>query len=576
MTTCDLVFPLVAHRERILTLGMLLMVTGCSTPEPPAAPDPAGPVFTDVTEAAGLSGFRHETGGYGQSLMPEIVGGGGSFIDYDGDGWQDLLLVRGGIWPHHETRFVQAVHLYRNDRKGGFVEVTDEAGLAGVEAYAFGAFVADTDNDGDEDFLLTTLHRDLFFRNNGGRFTEVGQAVGLGAVSVWSTSAAFFDGDRDGWLDVYVGSYVDWTPETDLRCMYHGEKVFCTPQEYVGRASRYYRNNGDGTFEDLTAEAGFLDGVDTTLDKTLGVAVLDFNGDGWPDITTGNDTENNMLFMNRGDGTFQETALASGVAVSQHGVPTAGMGVDVGVVDSSGAITIFVGNFSEEPVSVFTYIGNRQFVDRTAISRLAYPTNLTLTFGLTLADIDLDTDLDLVTANGHVLTHIAKISEAVAFRQPAQLFLNRGNGVFDEFVAEVSPFANRLVARGLSYADYDRDGDIDILLVENGGPAHLWRNDTGGQFLRIQLRGVASNRQGIDARITAVVPGLRMERWVRTGGSYLASSEKWVTFGLGAHNKVDTMRVEWPSGRVDLFVDLEANREMIITEGKDTYETAVR
>ena len=556
--------------------GMLLVLIGCAGPEQPATPDPVGPVFTDVTELAGLGEFRHETGGYGQSLMPEIVGGGGGFIDYDGDGWQDILLVQGGIWPHHETRFVQAVRLYRNDGNGGFTEVTEEAGLAGVEAYAFGAFVADIDNDGDEDFLLTTLHRDLFFRNDGGRFTEVGREIGIGEASLWSTSAAFFDADRDGWLDLYVGSYVDWTPETDLRCMYYGEKVFCTPQEYVGRASRYFHNNGDGTFTERTAEAGFLDGVDTTLDKTLGVAVLDFNDDGWPDIATGNDTENNMLFMNRGDGTFVETALASGVAVSQHGVPTAGMGVDAGVVDSSGNVTIIVGNFSEEPVSVFTYIGNRQFVDRSAISRLAFPTNLTLTFGLILADIDLDTDLDLVTANGHVLTHIAKISEAVAFRQPAQLFLNRGNGVFDEFVAEVSPFANRLVARGLAYADYDRDGDIDILLVENGGPVHLWRNDTGGAFLRVRLEGVESNRQGIDARLTAVVPDLAMKRWVRTGGSYLASSETWVTFGLGAHNKVDTLRVEWPSGRVDTFVDIAANQEIVITEGKDTYETAVR
>ncbi|MEZ4700007.1 MAG: CRTAC1 family protein [Rhodothermales bacterium] len=559
-----------------ILVGAALALAGCGGSEPEPEMTAKAP-YVDVTEAAGLSAFRHETGGYGQSLMPEIVGGGGGFIDYDGDGWPDVLLVQGGIWPHHETRVVQAVRLYRNLRDGRFAEVTDEAGLAGVTAYAFGVAVADTDNDGDEDFLVTTLHRNLFFRNEGGRFVEASKDAGLADGSVWSTSAAFLDADRDGWADLYVGNYVDWTPETDLRCMHKGKKVFCTPQEYTGRASQYYHNNGDGTFTNRTREAGFLAGVDTTLDKTLGVAVLDFNEDGWPDITTGNDTENDFLYVNQGDGTFRESGLQSGVAVSQHGTPRAGMGVDAGVVDSSGNVTIFVGNFSEESVSVFRYQGNEQFEDRSAISRLAYPSNLNVTFGLALLDVDLDTDLDLLTANGHVLTHINEVSQAIQFRQPAQLFLNRGNGTFDEYRAAEGPLTARMVARGLAYADYDRDGDVDVLLVENGGPAHLWRNETdAGRYLRVRLIGQRSTRDGLDAQVTAYVPGLAMGRWVRSGGSFLSSSEKWVTFGLGAHDRVDSLRVVWPSGVVDRFMNVAAGQELVIREGNPTFESSAR
>jgi hypothetical protein len=557
-------------------LIQLILLAGCGTPERPVPPGPRFG-FTDVTAAAGLSDFKHETGGFGQSLMPEIVGGGGGFIDYDDDGWVDILLVQGGIWPHVERRFVQAVQLFRNDRNGAFVEVTEEAGLAGVAAYAFGVAVADTDNDGDEDFLLTTLHRNLFFQNEGGRFREVGREAGLARHDVWSTSAAFFDADRDGWLDLFVGSYVDWTPENDLNCLHRGKKVFCTPQEYIGRASHFYRNNGDGTFAERSREAGFWSGVDTTRDKTLGVAVLDFNEDGWPDLATGNDTENNHLFENLGDGTFRETGMPSGVAVSQHGVPTAGMGIDAGVIDSTGRVSIVVGNFSEESVSLFTYAGNRQFVDRAATSRLAYPTNLTLTFGLALADFDLDADLDLVLGNGHVLTHINEMAQAITFRQPSQLFLNRGDGNFELYRATGGALTDSLVVRGLAVTDYDRDGDIDVLAIENGGPAHLWRNEaSGAHFLRVRLNGVVGNRDGLDGHLVAVTDGRAQHRWIRGGGSFLASHEKWATFGLGIHTEVDTLRVFWPSGAIDVFTDVAADQEIEITEGTGRYENTPR
>lgn len=583
----------VAHRsQRLLSILLFILLTACSGQEEAPSGGPPDPVFTDVTAQAGLSGFKHETGGYGQSLMPEIVGGGGGFIDYDGDTWPDILLVAGGKWAHRVENDVDVVRLYKNQGDGTFQDVTGEAGLEGTRAYGFGVTVADYDNDGDDDFFLTTLHENMLFQNQGGRFENVAPGAGLADASVWSTSAAFFDADRDGWLDLFVGNYVDWSPETDLECLHNNQKVFCTPQEYTGRASRFYQSNGDGTFRDRTAEAGFWTNVDTTRDKTLGIAVFDYNRDGWPDVTTGNDTENDMLFRNRGDGTFEEIGLQSGVAVSSHGAPRAGMGIDTGVVDSTGRVSIFVGNFSEETVSVFRYTGNDQFEDRAAISRIAFPSNLTLTFGLVLVDIDLDADLDLLTANGHVLTHIREISEAVTFRQPPQLYLNRGDGVFDEFAAPGSPLQTPMVARGVAHADIDKDGDADILFVENGGPAHLLRNDTdAGNWLRVHLVGTKSNRDAIGTHVVAEVygvttpgvtpsgvtpsgvtpSGVTQHRTVRTGSSFISQSEKTLTFGLGSHEAVDRLRVTWPSGDSSTFTDVAAGQEILIEEGAGTY-----
>ncbi len=570
----------------VMLLGWMLLATmGCTGDEstPGTSPQAASgaPSFEEVTAGSGLTSFKHDNGGYGQSLMPEIVGGGGGFLDFDNDGWQDILLVAGSKWMHQTDEHIQGLYLYKNLGNGQFEDVTEIAGLSNVYAYGFGVNVADYDNDGDADFFLTTLHQNKLFRNDGGQFMEVGEEAGIADVSVWSTSSVFFDADNDGWLDLYVGNYVEWSPESDLNCEYEGEKVFCTPQEYSGRASHFYHNNGDGTFSNQTAERGFWTGVDTTLDKTLGVAMFDFNEDGWIDITTGNDTENDMLFINNGDGTFSEAGLQSGIAVSQHGVARAGMGLDTGVVDSTGLVSIFVGNFSDETVSVFRYRGNGQFWDRAAISRLSMPSMRTLAFGLTLADFDLDTDLDLLTANGHVLMHINRIQQAVTFRQPPQIYLNRGNGIFDEFTDRSSGLAKPMVARALAYADYDRDGDLDVLFVENNGPAHLFRNNTaGGASLRIRVVGTAVNRDAVGVRVQAVVDGLTMERLVKTGSSFLAASEKTLTFGLGRHNKVDTLRVFWPPNagnapRVDEFYDVKGKQTVLLKEGAESYETGV-
>ncbi|MCH8960246.1 MAG: CRTAC1 family protein [Bacteroidetes bacterium] len=531
-------------------------------------------VFTDVTEAAGLGAFRHENGAVGKKWYPEMMGSGGGFIDYDGDGWLDVLLMGGGHWNGPADPGYRALWLYRNNGDGTFSDRTEEARLADVVAYTIGFAAADYDNDGDQDFVLMNLDENMLFRNEGGVFTEVGKQAGLSEHNEWGSSALFFDADRDGHLDLYAGNYVDWSPETDKFCPPGGVvKLYCIPANYDGIPSRYYRNNGDGTFADRTTEAGFLAGIEPARDKTLGVAEADVNNDGWPDLFVANDTERDQLYENNGDGAFTEKGIRSGIAFDQHGKPRAGMGIDVGVVDSSGQPSMFVGNFSDETVGVYRYTGGGLFMDRAQTSKIGHPSLSTLTFGLFLFDADLDTDLDLFVANGHVQTHIERMVEGVTFRQRAQLFLNQGNGLFDEVTPADGPFTQEMVARGAAYADYDQDGDLDILITENNGPAHLWRNDTaGGHFLRVRLEGRASNRDALGARVVVVVGDLKMERRIRTGSSYLSQSETVAVFGLGNALAVDTLVVTWPSGRVDRFADVDANQELRIIEGAGTFE----
>ena len=537
--------------------------------------------FTDVTAEAGLEAFRHNHGGFGQAWAPEIVGAGAGFFDYDGDEWLDVVLVGGGPMADRNDGLVPALWLYHNNGDGTFSLVTRDAGLGGRVEHGFGITAADYDNDGDQDFVLTSLQENRLFRNDPGSgagvrvFTEVGRQAGIADHAAWSTSALFFDADRDGWLDLFVGNYVDWSPEKDLYCAFEGEKVYCTPEGYAGIASRFFHNNGDGTFSDRTQEAGFAAGIDATLDKTLGVAELDFNNDGWPDLVVANDTERDLLYVNNGDGTFTEKGVSSGVAFDRHGKPRAGMGIDTGVIDSSGQTSIVVGNFSDEMAGVYRHTGGGLFIDRAASSRIGHPSLRTLTFGLFLFDVDLDGDLDFFAANGHVQTHIERMLEGIRFRQPAQLYLNRGDGRFDEYLPEGGPLTHPLVARGAAYADYDRDGDLDVLITENNGPVHLWRNDLAdGRSLRVRLEGRQSNRDGIGARLVATVGTLQMERRIRTGSSYLSQSEKVATFGVGRAEKVDTLRVYWPSGTVDQFVEIEANQEIRILEGTGTFEQA--
>ncbi len=544
---------------------LVLLLASCS--DEPIAVEESSLVFTDISLEAGLADFRHTNGGFGEALAPEIVGGGGGFVDYDSDGLVDIVLVGGGAFEEFPVAG-PALRLYRNLGMGRFEEVTEESGLWLFRTYGFGVTAGDYDNDGDQDLFLTTLYSDLLLRNDDGVFVEAAREAGIGAIKEWSTSALFFDADLDGYLDLYVGTYVDWSPEKDQYCGFEGEKVYCTPELYDGIWGRYWHNNGDGTFTERTAESGFTSGIDAVRDKTLGVAELDADSDGWPDLVIANDTERDLLFVNNGDGTFTEFGIRSGIAFDQHGKPRAGMGIDVGVVDATGEQSVFVGNFSGETVGVYRHTGNGLFIDRAAVSRIGRPTMKTLTFGLFLFDVDLDADLDLFIANGHVQTHIEHIVEGITFRQLPQLFLNDGRGFFEELMQNRGILARKLVGRGAAYADIDRDGDLDVLVTENNGSAHLWRNDvTEGHWLRVTLEGRISNRDGYGTQVEVFTGGTSQVRRVRSGSSYLSHSDPAAVFGLGALERVDSLRVDWPSGIVDRFELLDADRHVHVIEG---------
>ena len=527
-------------------------------------------VLTDVTGEAGLSGFKHDNGEAGDKYYAEQMGSGGGFIDYDSDGWLDILLMGGGQWDRAPFSWYQSLWLYRNLGDGTFREVTAEAGLAAIEAYTLGMAAADYDNDGDTDFLLTNLNENMLFRNDGGVFVEVGQAAGLSDMDEWSSSAMWIDGNKDGSLDVYVGNYAYWYPETDKFCPEGGTvKLYCVPADYEGVSSRYYESQGDGTFAERTQ----ANGLQHDLGKALGAAEWDFNLDGWSDFVVANDGEGDLLFLNNGDGTFAEVGVPSGIAFSEHGEARAGMGIDIGVTDRTLEPSIFVGNFSEEMIGVYRYLGNGLFADRAAMSRIGQPSLNTLAFGLFLIDIELDGDQDLFVANGHVYPDRLIGQDKITYRQRAQLFKNNGEGTFTETdPSETTPLSMLLVARGAAYADYDRDGDQDILIVENNGAAHLWRNDTrGGNWLRITVTGVSGNRDGLGTRILVYTDGVRQERRIRSGSSYLSQSEFAAVFGLDTHTTVDSIQVHWQHGGIDRLYEVDVNQALHLIEQSEDY-----
>jgi hypothetical protein len=528
------------------------------------------PSFTDVTASSGLSEFKYVNGAFGKFWFPEQMAAGCAFIDYDNDGWLDILLVGGGELAPNTFPETPALWLYHNNGDGTFALKTKEAGLTEVRAYGTGVTVADYDNDGDEDFYFTTLARNMLFRNDGGVFVEVGKQAGVTEPVRWSSSGNFFDADRDGWLDLYVCNYADWSPEKDLVCLVEGgEKDYCPPGMYVGVENTFYHNNGDGTFSDHTARAGFAN----SPGKSLGIAEFDFNQDHWPDLVIANDGERTLLYENDRDGTFTERGTISGIAYSELGEARAGMGIDAGVTDSTGHVSVFVGNFSQEMVGVYRYSGKGWFADRSALSKIGRPTLPMLTFGLFLMDVDFDGDLDFFLANGHVYPVRTKFMDGITYRQAAQLFLSNNDGTFEEIGNKLGGvWSQPMVARGAAYGDYDRDGDPDILITENSGEVRLWRNDfQNPNFLRVSLEGRKSNRDGVGSRIVATAGKHRMERRVRTGSSYLSSSEKTATFGLGSAARVDSLLIYWPSGRVDRFAAVEGRQEIHVLEGAGAF-----
>jgi hypothetical protein len=544
---------------------------------------PSGGIkFEDVTASAGIR-FTHNNGAFGKKWLPETMGSGVAFLDYDNDGWQDILLVNGKDWPEHVKRHT-TLALYHNNHDGTFTDVTRKAGLA-VEMYGMGVAVGDFDNDGNDDIFITALGQNHLFRNNGdGTFTDVTKVAGLWGPNEFSTSAAWVDYDRDGHLDLVVANYVQWTPETDLYCTLDGKsKSYCTPESYKGTSLRLWRNRGDGTFEDATQKAGLAD----PTSKSLGVAILDANQDGWPDILVSNDTQPNKLYINNGNGTFTEKGVAAGIGYSEDGIARAGMGVDATDYDRSGYPSVMITNFSNQMLALYHNERNGLFVDEAPHSDIGRATLLTLGFACFFFDYDLDGWPDIFVANGHIEDAIERVQPRVRYAEPPHLFRNLANGKFaDTTTTAGAAFAAPRVARGAAYGDINNDGALDVLVSTNGGPPALFRNSGAtNHSLRIKLVGTKSNRDGIGAlvsmqfgsgigtgfgggAVSSTVGGERQTKVLASGGSYLSSSELILTFGLGDHTKANVAEVDWPSGQKDVLTNIQADQIITVKEGK--------
>jgi enediyne biosynthesis protein E4 len=523
-----------------------------------ATSTPLGFSFADVTSAAGIQ-FQHNSGSFGGKFLPETLGSGCAFLDYDNDGWQDILLVNGMDWPGHK-RQKSTLHLYRNNRNGSFTDVSRAGGLD-IEMYGMGVAIGDYNNDGFPDIFISCVGQSHLFRNNGdGKFTDVTRTAGFLSHEGFSTSALWFDYDRDGLLDLFVCNYVRWAPEHDVFCSLDGtHKSYCTPEAYRGNTCWLFHNRGDGTFEDVTATSGVFD----SSSKSLGVAMFDYDQDGWPDLLVANDTQPNKLYRNLRNGKLKDVAVEAGLAFSTEGKARAGMGVDTGDFDNSGRPGVAITNFDNEMIGLYRAVSATAYDDISQASGIGGPSKSTLGFGCTFLDVNLDGFLDLAVANGHIDETVRNIRGNVGYAQPPHLFLNAGSGKFRDVAVEVGGgFEKPKVGRGLAYGDFDGDGDLDVLMTTNNGPAYLFRNDqsSGNRSIRFRLIGTKSNRDAIGACVRIFYNGQTQSRLVHGGSSYLSQSELPVTFGLGQRDRIDRVTIDWPSGRNEEFKDLAAGR----------------
>jgi hypothetical protein len=543
-------------------VGAGLLAGALPLPLPPTSP---GFRFVDVTGSAGIH-FEHNTGAYGGKLLPETLGSGCAFLDYDADGWQDILLVNSMDWPGHKRRRT-TMKLYRNNRNGTFTDVTKAAGLD-VEVYGMGVAVGDYNNDGYPDVFVSCVGQSRLFRNTGkGTFEDVTKSSGLLGRQGLSTSAVWMDYDRDGFLDLFVCNYVRWSAEHDVFCSLDGKnKSYCTPEAYRGDTCWLYHNRGDGTFEDVTATSGIFD----SSSKSLGVAMLDYDQDGWPDLLVANDTQPNKLYRNLHNGKFKDVAVEVGLAFSSEGKARAGMGVDAADFDNSGRTGIIITNFDNEMIGLYR-ASAKGYDDVAMQTGLGSASKNTLGFGCVFYDADLDGLLDIAVANGHIDDTVRNIRGNVGYAQAPQLFQNLGGGKFRDVANEIGgDFDLPRVGRGLAFGDFDRDGDLDLLLTTNNGGAYLYRNDVSNanRSIRFRLVGTKSNREAIGAIVRIYVDGQVQMRMVRSGSSYLSQSELPVTFGVGRQDQIEKVVIDWPSGRSEEHPRLQAAKAYQVVETK--------
>jgi hypothetical protein len=537
--------------------------------------------FTDVTASAGLT-FRHENGAYGDKLLPETMGGGVAFLDFDNDGDQDLFLVNSCYWPGHVPagKSQPTMALYRNNGLGRFTDVTPGSGLD-VSFYGMGAAIGDYDGDGLVDIFVSAVGGNHLFHNEGnGKFQDVTAAAGVGGgADAWSTSAGWIDYDNDGKLDLFVCNYIQWSAELDLAAPFEIPNIgraYGPPRNFAGVFSYLYHNDGGGRFSDVSAAAGIQVRHPATrlpMAKSLAVAPIDVDNDGWIDLVVANDTVPNFLFHNERNGTFREIGARSGIAYDAYGLTRGAMGIDSARFRNDDTLGIAIGNFANEMNAL--YVSQRDaliFADEATKEGMGPASQKLLKFGLFFFDYDLDGRLDVLTANGHLEPEIHRAFANQEYRQPAQLFWNRGDPKGYGFVLVPAERCGKdllqpIVGRGSAYADIDQDGDLDVVLAQVAGPPLLLRNDQrlDHHWIRLRLAGTRSNRDGIGAWVKARVGGRTLPRQVMPTRSYLSQSELPVTIGLGKADRVDTVEVLWPSGATQKITPL-VDRVTVVTE----------
>ena len=526
---------------------------------------PAQVKFTDITAASGVK-FTHNSGRAGKKFLPETLGSGGAFFDADGDGWQDIVLVNSKDWTPKPGR--KSLHaLLKNNKNGTFTNVTAASGLD-VEMYGMGVAVADYDNDGRDDVYITALEGDRLFHNEGNfKFKDVTKTAGISNAN-FATSAAWVDYDKDGLVDLVVANYVQWNVKGDLWCSLDGQtKSYCTPESYKGTQSKLYKNLGGGRFGDVTDKAGLGD----RNSKSLGITIIDYNSDSYPDIFIANDTQPNKLYRNNKNGTFTEDGMAAGVSFGEDGVARGAMGADSGDYDRSGRPHLLVGNFSNQMLGLYHNEGKGLFVDEAPQSAVGRASLLMLAFGVFFFDYDFDGYLDILAANGHIEEEIGRVQPKVSYKEPPLLFHNLGKRKFENAGTRMGAEFNRpIVARGAAYADIDKDGDLDVLFTSNHGPAYLFRNDGGNKnkWLCVRTVGTKSNKNGIGAVLRLESASGKQWSTVRSGSSYCSQSDLAVTFGLGNDSQATALEIEWPSGQKQRLTNIAANQFITVEEGK--------
>lgn len=531
--------------------------------------------FVDVTQEAGIT-FRHVNGAEGEFHLPETLGAGGAFFDADNDGFLDIYLVNSGYWNALSPAEQATSALYRNNRDGTFTDITKTARVENRGNYGQGAACADYDNDGNIDLYVTNFGANVLYRNNGdGTFTDVTGSAGVGDPA-WSSSACFLDYNRDGHLDLFVANYLVYSIDVSyLPCGEDGTHTYCHPSLFEGASDTLYRNNGDGTFTDVSKASG-IGGIGGLFHgKGLGVVSADFNNDGVSDLYVANDDTRNDFFYNNGDGTFSEISLLAGCAYSFNGVSQAGMGVTAGDYNSDGLQDIFVTNLSYETNALYRNNGDGTFTDVIYEAHLGKESFLFVGFGTGFFDADNDGWQDLFIANGHIIDNIEDTHDILTYRQPDQIFRNQGDGTFQEVSASAGTYFNQpAVSRGALFGDYDNDGDIDMLVTQSNGPVTLLRNETETQrnWIRIKTVGIISNRNGVGTRVTLTAGGQTQTQEVNPGSSYLSSQDVRLHFGLGTNIAVERLEVRWQSGVVQVFEGLSVNQEHVISEFSDTPE----